>query len=207
MSIDKAMRICSQRVLPAVYGDEISYYETLCKLTHKLNELIDAFNAMTETYATLEDLKNSQDAQDAEWQIKLDNVYNTLDTYIKSEILRIEKLIADIVAGQVTIFDPTTGITPQPVEDVVNRVYHWLRYFADYTTVIDALNMSAQQRDDMMLEAKTFDLFSMQYYSKGEYPTPAPDDVYIRKHDVLAYYFDRQSDNDISGYADARNEA
>ena len=33
-----------QKVLPLVYDDSLSYYETLCKLTAKINELIDFIN-------------------------------------------------------------------------------------------------------------------------------------------------------------------
>lgn len=32
-------------VLPVVYDDTLSYYELLCKLTHKLNEVIAIINA------------------------------------------------------------------------------------------------------------------------------------------------------------------
>lgn len=33
-----------QRVIPLVYDDSLSYYEILCKVVHKLNELITASN-------------------------------------------------------------------------------------------------------------------------------------------------------------------
>ena len=33
-----------QMVLPAVYGDELSYYEVLAKVTEKLNEVIENLN-------------------------------------------------------------------------------------------------------------------------------------------------------------------
>lgn len=35
------LRFFTQRVLPAVYTDELSYYEVLAKVVDKLNELID----------------------------------------------------------------------------------------------------------------------------------------------------------------------
>lgn len=34
------MRFWSQKVLPLVYDDSLSYYEVLCKVVHKLNEVI-----------------------------------------------------------------------------------------------------------------------------------------------------------------------
>lgn len=34
------LRFWSQKVLPLVYDDSLSYYEVLCKVTDKLNEVI-----------------------------------------------------------------------------------------------------------------------------------------------------------------------
>lgn len=33
-----------QKILPLVYDDSLSYYENLCKLTSKMNEIIDDMN-------------------------------------------------------------------------------------------------------------------------------------------------------------------
>lgn len=33
-----------QKILPLVYDDSLSYYENLCKLTSKMNEIIDDIN-------------------------------------------------------------------------------------------------------------------------------------------------------------------
>mgnify|MGYP007066017836 CR=1 FL=1 len=33
-----------QRILPTMYDDSLSYYENLCKLTYKMNEIIDNIN-------------------------------------------------------------------------------------------------------------------------------------------------------------------
>lgn len=40
----KPFRFWSQKVLPLVYDDSLSYYEVLSKLTHKVNEVIETFN-------------------------------------------------------------------------------------------------------------------------------------------------------------------
>lgn len=34
----------SQKILPLVYDDSISYYEQVCKLTQKVNELVEFMN-------------------------------------------------------------------------------------------------------------------------------------------------------------------
>lgn len=33
-----------QKILPSAYDDSLSYYENLCKLTSKMNEIIDDIN-------------------------------------------------------------------------------------------------------------------------------------------------------------------
>lgn len=35
-----------QNVLPLVYDNSLSYYEVLCKLTNKINELVDTVNEL-----------------------------------------------------------------------------------------------------------------------------------------------------------------
>lgn len=46
-------RYFTNRVLPAVYGDEISYYETLCKAVQYLNETMGSVNTLTGNYEVL----------------------------------------------------------------------------------------------------------------------------------------------------------
>lgn len=41
-------RFWCQKVLPAVYDDSLSYYELLCKIVHKLNEMIEVDNIQSE---------------------------------------------------------------------------------------------------------------------------------------------------------------
>lgn len=160
------------RVLPAVYTDEISYYEVLAKLTEKINEVIETLNQINDIYATIEMLEQSQAEQDARIAAEMKAQYDYLMTYIQSEVIRLEELIRQIVAGQVTVFDPTYGIKPRPVGEVISNTYHWTRYYADYAGEIDALAYTASQRDGFGIAAKTFDLFSMQYYTKAEAPHP-----------------------------------
>lgn len=178
--------------IPAVYDDSLSYYEMYCKMANKLNELIELIQSQESTYATIEMLENSQSEQDRKWGESLRSSVDSINAYISSEVLRLEKLIEEAIAGQVTIFDPTYGIAPRYVGDVVKNVYHWLRYYADYAKVIDDLELTCQERDSLSLTAKEFDLYSTLYYSKSQTVGPMPD-VYVKKHDIKAYYFERLS--------------
>lgn len=49
MRIDPIGRLCCNKILPLVYEDSLSYYETLCKFQYKLNEVIDEINNDLET--------------------------------------------------------------------------------------------------------------------------------------------------------------
>lgn len=44
----KTFKFWCQKVLPLVYDDELSYYEVLCKVVQKLNEVIDDVNKLPE---------------------------------------------------------------------------------------------------------------------------------------------------------------
>lgn len=50
--INKLRRYWCHKILPLVYDDSLSYYEYLCKLTAKLNEMIDELTAWEEAHAT-----------------------------------------------------------------------------------------------------------------------------------------------------------
>lgn len=49
MSIKRINRPFVQRVLPLVYDDSLSYYETLAKLRTKINEIVDFCNEVVES--------------------------------------------------------------------------------------------------------------------------------------------------------------
>lgn len=52
-NINKISTPCCAKVLPLVYDDSLSYYEQLCKLTHKMNEVINNINDNLEEYIRL----------------------------------------------------------------------------------------------------------------------------------------------------------
>ena len=52
----KTFRFYCQKILPLVYDDSLSYIETLCKVSSKLNEVIDDYNELIDYYNTLPQL-------------------------------------------------------------------------------------------------------------------------------------------------------
>ena len=43
--MDKVFIPCSEKILPLSYDDSLSYYEQLCKLTNKMNEVVEFINS------------------------------------------------------------------------------------------------------------------------------------------------------------------
>ena len=59
------------KVLPLVYDDSLSYYEVLCKVVAKLNEMVDALQELPEQLKEIEEAI----AQINEWIQKFDTTY------------------------------------------------------------------------------------------------------------------------------------
>lgn len=83
--IDKVKFWC-YKVLPLVYDDSLSYYELLCKVVSKLNELI-------ENYASYNDVV-------AEIQTAIDKLQQQIDSF---DTTYIEKLINDKLANMIYV--------------------------------------------------------------------------------------------------------
>jgi len=75
-----------QKVLPLVYDESLSYYEVLCKIKHKLNELIDSQNLQDEEIKAIE-------LELAEVQKWIDNFDTTV----------IKELIEDYIATMIFV--------------------------------------------------------------------------------------------------------
>lgn len=89
--IDKVKFWC-YKVLPLVYDDSLSYYELLCKVVSKLNELI-------EKYASFEDVV-------AEIQSAIDALQKQIDEF---DTTYIEKLINDKLANMIYVWISDAG--------------------------------------------------------------------------------------------------
>ena len=50
----KPLAFWCQKILPLTIDDSLSYYEQLCKLANKLNEVIEELNKQAEIIKTLE---------------------------------------------------------------------------------------------------------------------------------------------------------
>ena len=89
--IDKVKFWC-YKVLPLVYDDSLSYYELLCKVVSKLNELI-------EKYSSFDDMV-------AEIQSAIDALQKQIDEF---DTTYIEKLIKDKLSNMIYVWISDAG--------------------------------------------------------------------------------------------------
>lgn len=72
-----------RKVLPLVYDDSLSYYEVLCKVRQKLNEVIDNNNELTQAW---EQYKSDIDAAFGKYTDELDKKFDKLSDDLTNKI-------------------------------------------------------------------------------------------------------------------------
>lgn len=156
------LRFFTQRVLPAVYTDELSYYEVLAKVVDKLNELIDVVGDT----ATIEQIR--QVIKDIEKELSALYVY--VDKEVQgakdysddqNDILEkyLESLIVNATVGKVLVQSQTGGGTC-PLQEELDRQYDFLRYYAYNAGKMDSFEKTAQEIDGYDATAYTDDLYN-----------------------------------------------
>ena len=96
----KPFRFWCQKVLPLAYDDSLSYYELLCKVVAKLNEVVDNENQLNETFQQLKEwVENYFDSIDFQQMVN-----NKLDEMTENGVLEDmidNKLLGNIKFNQV----------------------------------------------------------------------------------------------------------
>ena len=113
--IDKIRYWC-HKILPLVYDDSLSYYEFLCKMNAKLNEVIDSTNGLVEAWerfqAELEkawqDYKSALTAEWTDYRAEMDLKYASLVGTVNTEINAMKTDISTFkndISTQITEFE------------------------------------------------------------------------------------------------------
>ena len=179
------LNICGYRVsrtLPLAFDESLSYLEELSAILAKLNETITQVNInseVAEEYAKyLDEIKAEVirlERDYAQFKIDIDNdidnrfmtLTSQLYSYIQNQIdiIRynleiqinaINKKIDDIVAGDIQLHDPTTGLV-EPIQVVVNNLYDMNRTNAITATEFDGIELTATEFDGIEITAFNFD--------------------------------------------------
>ena len=100
----------------------------------------------------------------AELQATLASVLQYANAYTDSKFGLLEEEINNILIGQITVYDPTTGLV-SPLQDVINNIYDSGREEAltatEYDTLDDGYPLSATAYD-------AYELTAIQYDTKGK---------------------------------------
>ena len=82
----KTFKFYAHKVMPLVYDDSLSYYEFLCKVLQKLNEVISSNNQQNEV---LEDF----DREINEWELETDELFQQYKAQIDAKIEKMETAV------------------------------------------------------------------------------------------------------------------
>ena len=153
-NIDR-VRFIAHKILPLVYDDSISYYEFLCKVMQKLNEVISSLDNQNE-------ILKSFDEEIINWETSTDNKYNEFVNNIDSlfEEFKNDEIAArnEFMNSLISSYNDSTHYTVGQYARYGNNVYkcttatsgeawnpaHWTQvvYADDMMTEINALKIN-----------------------------------------------------------------
>ena len=179
-------------VLPIVYEDCLSYYEQLCKVINKLNEVIELYNGIKlnfdeyvndkiqdlKTYVDDENEKQTEffNAEMAELQKTIEkqifDIYHYIQTSdegilaeVNIKLSEIKKYIDSVVIDGIQIYNPIKGRKTN-IQEAVNDTYDATRYLGIKALNYDSLNMGAEAYDNYHIKAIDFDVLSAKILGK-----------------------------------------
>lgn len=163
--------------------DMMTDVEFLLGVLKKLNEVIKQTNENTEFInnysgkieeieAEIAALRNEMNNFEQEVSETLANEFAQIRLEVSSMIAttltqanaytdtvgaRLEQEIEDVIAGQIEVFDPTTGVL-SPIQSVINNLYNISRGDALTATEYGALDLTATEYDAYELTAQQYDM-------------------------------------------------
>lgn len=102
--------------------------------------------------------QNTQDISDNYTYLYnlIGETYNTLKAYVDDQVLILNNKIDNIQIGQISIYDPTTGLL-SPLQVVINNIYEISNKDGLTAGEFDALNLTASGFDAYQITAYEFD--------------------------------------------------
>lgn len=127
----------------------------------RIEEIEAEVSALREEMTQFEaDVNNSIAVQFAEIKVELQSMVATALTqanaYTDSVAARLEDEIQEISVGQISVFDPTTGLY-SPLQTVIDNLYGASRENALTASEYDGLDLTATAYDAYELTAKDYD--------------------------------------------------
>lgn len=156
------LRFFTQRVLPAVYTDELSYYEVLAKVVDKLNEIIDVVGD-TATIEQIQQVIKDIEKELSALYVYVDKEVQGAKDYSDDQncILEnyLESLIVNATVGKVLVRSQTGGGIC-PLQEELDRQYDFLRILCLQCRQDGSFEKTAQEIDGYDATAYKFDLYN-----------------------------------------------
>lgn len=170
------------KTLPLAFDESLSYLEMLCAMLDKLNECVAAINAypdLLDEYAKYlqeirqevgkleieyaefkSDTLSSIDLRFSELTTQLlstiDNQFRIIEYNLNLALADIQVQIDNIIAGDIKVYDPTTGLL-SPIQVVINNLYDVNRTNAITCSEFDGIELTATEFDSIEITAFNFD--------------------------------------------------
>ncbi|MBO7078560.1 MAG: hypothetical protein J6W64_01960 [Bacilli bacterium] len=170
------------KTIPLAFDDSLSYLEELSAILYKLNEVIAQVNAYPDLLEEYEqyliDIRqevgrleveyeqfktsttNSINTQFSELSSQvystIDNQFRIIDYNLGLELADIQTQIDNIIAGDIKVHDPTTGLL-SPIQIVIDNIYDMNRSNAITCTEFDGIEFTATAFDAVEITAFNFD--------------------------------------------------
>ena len=170
------------KTLPLAFDESLSYLEMLSAMLAKVNECIEALNAypdlLDEYEKYLIEIKQEVGRLEVEFANFKSDTLNSIDfkfsqltsqiySYIDNQFRIIEynlglaldsmqEQIDDIVAGDIKVHDPTTGML-SPIQVVIDNIYDMNRSNAITCSEFDGIEFTATAFDAIEITAFNFD--------------------------------------------------
>lgn len=109
MALSK-LRFRSYKVLPLVYDDSLSYYEVLCKVVQKINEIIDIYSDIEEA---IEEVRGYLD--------QLETMENNISTLITG-LAELKQVVADNKTEAQSNLEKVQALLQQAIDDVQSNL-------------------------------------------------------------------------------------
>lgn len=171
------------KTLPLAFDESLSYLEMLCAILDKLNETIEQVDKNTEVAEHFEELLEEIEAEvnrlEQEYEEFKESIESEIDerfleittqltTYVNNQIALIryelqtkydelDHKIDEVIAGDINVYDPTTGIL-SPIQVVVNNLFDMNRTNAITASEFDGLELTATEFDAYEISAYNFDV-------------------------------------------------
>lgn len=116
----KGLRMFCQKIIPLVYGEEISYYETLCKVRDKLNEVIETVNTIYDV------IWNDVNALLEEWGQEYDDKMVALENRVDGKIDAFTREMEAQLAENLRIVTELFNATRDYVDEEVRKQQDWV---------------------------------------------------------------------------------